>query len=424
MRHRSPTFLAIPVAAALLLAAVPALAADPMDQAKIQFNAGAQAYSAGKYAEAITAFEEAYNLVPPGNAKVRTPILFSLAQAERKQYYATNRAAEPLRRAVQHYQQYLAEKGTRTADATDALQELMPAYDKLQDKGPVAPVTASTTPEASKKARITIYVAVESGAKVAIDRGPLQDAPFIGELEPGRHHVRVVADGYFDVDQDILGEAGQRTTLEVPMQERPGQVSIETVRSGEVFIDGRYVANTPLGRPLDVPAGLHVVSVASNGAKLFSHEVMVERGKPTTVRAVFERSGQRTASWVLLGTGATALLFSGVATLVSLRQEGKAKDLLDAQSRRNLTQDELARYGSAANARDAWRNAAIVTASVGTGIALAGAGFYVFDKPGVQFVAPRGPRTTEPPPKPKRFDVELGAAMVPGGWGAQVQGTF
>src|SRR5580692_27350 len=72
----------------------------PVEHAQALFNVGAQAYAQGEFASAIEAFEEAYRASP------RPGILFSIAQAHRKQFYVA-RAPSNLRAAIKHYHAYL-----------------------------------------------------------------------------------------------------------------------------------------------------------------------------------------------------------------------------------------------------------------------------------------------------------------------------
>src|SRR6187399_1040248 len=109
MRRRS-------FAVVLVLASLAAPArADTMSDAKNFFKAGAAAYTAGDYLAAIQALDAAYRLTPlPG-------VAFSLAQAERRQYFVSREPAH-LVRAIELYRVYLKQvaSGGRRADATDA----------------------------------------------------------------------------------------------------------------------------------------------------------------------------------------------------------------------------------------------------------------------------------------------------------------
>src|SRR4051794_3084418 len=88
---------------------------EDLDRAKASFQAGATAYAAGEYLAAIQALESAYALTP------LPAIAFSLAQAERRQYFV---AHEPpyLLRALELYRRYLDQvpTGGRRAAALHA----------------------------------------------------------------------------------------------------------------------------------------------------------------------------------------------------------------------------------------------------------------------------------------------------------------
>jgi len=94
---------------------------NPLDKAREYFQAGAQAYAVGEFAAATQAFEQAYQLVP------RPAVLFSIAQAERKQYFLDHQP-EHLHKAIGPYKRYLDEEpqSGRKSDAVQALSELEP----------------------------------------------------------------------------------------------------------------------------------------------------------------------------------------------------------------------------------------------------------------------------------------------------------
>src|SRR4051812_6955024 len=108
------------VAWAALLAMLPTPAfaegSSDLERAKDSFKAGAAAYAAGDYLAAIQALDAAYQLTP------LPAIAFSLAQAERRQYFVDHARAH-LDRAISLFRQYIdvAPGGSRRADALDAL---------------------------------------------------------------------------------------------------------------------------------------------------------------------------------------------------------------------------------------------------------------------------------------------------------------
>ncbi len=387
--------------------------ASPVDQAKVQFNAGAQAYSAGRYDAAVAAFEDAYRLAP------KPQILFSLAQAERKNYFAGGkRDPHMLVRAVAHYEQYVKEvkEGARVPDAADALSELGPLAAKLEPSV-VAQQPANTV--TSTAARVTIYSPVE-GAKVSIDGGAFVDAPFIGEVTPGKHHVHVSAEGYGDATRDVVGEPGQRTTLDVPLEEKPADLVVDSDRALDVYVDGRAVGVAPSSVPFHVQPGAHVVSLIANGRKIDSHDVVLVHGKKHVVTAELQRSGQRTLSGVLLGAGAASVVAGVVTGAVSLSAESRAKKIRDASG--NITGTDLTDYQSSVKERDDFKTASVVTLSAGGGLLLTGVFLYFFDKP--ELIGAPPPKDNAAPPKKTNVDLALAPLLSPTVGGVVVGGRF
>ena len=102
--------------AATALAPSAASAEEDIEQAKALYNAGAQAYAATRYRDAVQSFEAAYRKAP------RPALLFSLAQAYRR-LYVVEQSPEALRAAIPNYRRYGAvPQGGRRADATEALR--------------------------------------------------------------------------------------------------------------------------------------------------------------------------------------------------------------------------------------------------------------------------------------------------------------
>src|SRR5512139_3732457 len=95
--------------------------ADDVAQAKTHFAVGARAYEERKFRVAIDAFEESYRLAP------RPAILFSIAQAYKRQYYE-GRTDRDLSQAIAYYRRYLKDEpnGKRAGEASAALGDLEP----------------------------------------------------------------------------------------------------------------------------------------------------------------------------------------------------------------------------------------------------------------------------------------------------------
>jgi hypothetical protein len=389
--------------------------AEEVDRARTFFNAGAQAYSAARYAEAVRSFEQAYELAP------RPQLLFSLAQAERKEFFAGNDASY-VRRAIQHYKAYLEQvpSGGRRSEATEAKADLESRLARLDPSQTAVPVAQ---PE-KRKARVTVYSSTV-GAQVSIDGGHAQELPYFGDLEPGKHRVRVFAEGYIDAEREVSGDKLVDQPVDLPLQERPCVVTVVLDSEADVLVDGRIVATAPVSRPIEVPPGPHVLSVAANGKKPFSQEVVLPRGKPFRFEPKLEKSGQRMVAYTMLGVGAVGIVSGVVFGLVSLGEESRAKNILNDREQGNIDADRLATYNRSIDRRDAFRNVSIVTLSGGAAFAAGGALLYVFDRPTIGVLPPRSIEPI-PPARPANQPIDLTASPIigPGTWGGSLTATF
>ncbi len=415
MRRKTAAF------AAWIFCTVPAYAmADTagIQQAKLFFDLGAQAYSAGRYSVAVQAFDQAFRLAP------RPAIAFSLAQAERKQYFV-GKDATLLRRAIEHYHAYLDQvpSGGRRSDATDAIGELEPIAQRMapgEGQGPAPAVQAPST-----------SIAVSSptqGAIASIDHGPPVPLPIMAEVKPGKHQVHLSAPGYIDADRDVTAVPGTPWPLEVALTERPALVTITTGASAEISIDGRAVGTTPLSQPLQLSSGTHLIVIARNGYKAYTRELTVERGQSAAVPVSFERSGQRVVSYLFLGAGVASLLTSGVFLGLTLSAQGQAKTIYDRGQSQNLTGLDLTNYASDVDARNTWRPVAAATLAGGLAAVAIGTILYTFDHPSVTGAAsqPREKQGPSPSAPARSHDMEMSAVPLvgPGLVGASLGGRF
>ncbi len=387
---------------------------DEVERARTFFSAGAQAYAAARYAEAVRSFEQAYELAP------RPQLLFSLAQAERKEFFAGNDASH-LRHAIQHYKAYLEQvpSGGRRSEATEAKADLEARLARLD---PAQAASGTAQPE-KRKARVTVYSAT-AGAQASIDGGPPQELPFFGDLAPGKHRVRVFAEGYVDGEREVSGDKPVDQPVDLPLKERPALLTVAFNGVADIYVDGRIVATAPVSRPIEVAPGPHVISLAANGKKPLSVEVVLPRGKPYLFEPKLETSGQRVVSYTLLGVGAVGIVTGAVFGALSLGQESRANNILDDSAKANITPNELSTYNKSIDRRDAYRTVSIVGLGAGAAFAAGGALLYFMDRPTISVVPPR---SVEPAPAPRTnqpTDLTASPILGPGIWGASMSARF
>ncbi|MBI5536401.1 MAG: PEGA domain-containing protein [Deltaproteobacteria bacterium] len=401
-----------------LCASAPLLAQEQVEQAKTYFNAGASAYEAGQFQAAAQAFEQAYKLAP------RPAILFSLAQAFRRQYYIDKRP-DNLRQAIATYRDYLAkvQQGGRRADAAQALAELEPiASRQTQDSAgaaPVAPIKPQTRLMISSQT---------SGATVILDKASAVPAPLISEVQPGKHHVTVRAPGYFDEDRDVAAAEGGVVAFDLALKEKPARLQFVGDSGAEISIDGRLAGTTPLATAIELPSGHHLITITKNGHKPLVSEMVLARDEGKTIEYALPSTGQRVASYGLLTGAALGVIAGGVFTGLSLSEQRKARDVTDAAAQGNILPSDAEAYDQARADRDRFRTAAAISFGSGLALGVTGLLLYAFDRPSVSAPPSRfeqkAPEPTQRPRDPASMEMSAAPFWAPGAAGVSFGGRF
>jgi len=412
MIERLRTPLAIALA---LFTACPALA-DDVAQAKAHFAIAARAYEANQFGVAIEAFEEAYRLAP------RPAILFSIAQAHRRRYFA-ERQNDDLLRAVDYYRRYLKDdpQGSRVGEALTALGDLEPLAARLGGE-PAAPAVEQPAAAKGSSARLLIAPSVK-GAVARVDGGAAIALPNRVEVAPGRHSVEIEATGYQPERREVEVGAGESFAIDVRLLQKPAFVQPPADAGVRVYVDGRFAATTPLAGPLEVPAGLHAISLARRGHDPVSFELELGPGESKPVDADFSPTTQRVTSYALFAVSGALLVGGGVFTGLALEEENTASDIEDRATSGNISFAERDEHEEAIERRDSYRNVAIGAFAGALATGTTAALLYVLDQPEPEVVPARAPSPREPAEKP---DLELGFAplIAPDLAGLGVWGTL
>lgn len=384
-----------------------------VERAKMLFNAGASTYASGQFKAAIQAFEEANRLYP------KPQILFSLAQARRRQYFL-DKNPEQLRRALKEYREYLDQvpEGGRRADAAQAVAELELVEARL---GVDARAATTITREPT---RILVRTTPED-ATVLIDGKPSKSGLAI-ETNAKRHRVRVTAAGYAPFERELPITESTLNPVDVVLEEKPALLTVVGDSGTQISIDGRPAGSTPLGAPIEVPSGVHLVVLTKNGHRPMSQEVEFTRDEKKRLDAKLAPTSQRIVSYgFFVGAGA-ALVTGGVFTAIALSKEGDAEGIRDRQSNEMITGSDADAYDRARSHRDDWARASYVAYGVAAGALATGLVLYLFDAPSLSGES----RAREQPKKPtapvQRDPMEMSFAPWAGPQlaGASIHGRF
>jgi hypothetical protein len=408
LRHGRSRALALLLVAAAALggASGQAWAADPTPEAlaKTYYDAGVQAYAAGRFSVAIEAFSEAHRLAD------KPTLLFSLAQAERREY-TVSRDTRTLRSAVAHFRRYLDEvkEGGRRADAVEALGEL----DAVAARVEAAAGDSASPDKAAPTSRILITTTTK-GATVLLDDVEHAETPVVERILPGKHVVRVTAPGYMDEVREVVTVEGAILPLEITLREKPSFLLVRAPVGAAVTIDGRLAGVAPLAGDIEVTAGAHAVSITKSGRVPHQERVVVALGQSVPVHVSLALTTQRVTSFAVLGGGAAALLAGTGLAIAALDAEGTARHVLSLTETSNLRQLDLDRYNDAVARRDGMTRASLGLFGAGALLGIAAGALYLFDD--------RDPPAARAPSEARRSQVSL--SFGPAGPGLGFTGTF
>lgn len=345
--------------------------ADDVEAAKTYFEAGRRAYEHDQYSIAAAAFEEAYRLSP------RPPVIFSLAQAQRQQYFIDRDPAR-LRRALVLFKEYveLVPSGGRHDHAAQHIVDLEAVLSRL----PQAPPTKKEDkPEVKTQLMITSRT---PNALAAIGTEEPAELPQIRDVVPGKHGVKVEADGFLTEALEATAVEGRLVVVDVSLKEKPAMIRVNAPDGSDVSLDGRLIGEAPLTAAVEVAAGRHFVAVTQRGSYGFARDLSLDRGQDLALEATLETTTQRNVSYTFLGTAGALMIAGAITGGVALAAEGRAKDI-DAQrtGRVGLSPEDLKDYNSAVNRRDAFAPPALMLLGVGATAAITGALLYFIDSP-------------------------------------------
>jgi len=293
----------------LLLLAAPARADDAaIALAKQRFAAGKAAYGEGRFKDAVALFNEANSLDP------HAELLYNVGQSYEK--------LDDVPNALRVFREYLRLL-PNAADRAVVEQKCRHFEDRLRTRG-VQQVTIMSSP---------------IGATVILDDRAVGQAPWTGEIAPGKHVAVLKSPGYADLTRDFELPPDRAMDVDVSLSRPTGPLPPTTgpgvpPATGPI---GSEPGTQPPQPPPDVPPPpRHVqpwtiatlaVGVAGMGAALgleFARRGAESAARSEQVQIPYTDDINRmvtyqTASRALVGVGAALTVAGGVLLLVDLK---------------------------------------------------------------------------------------------------------
>lgn len=402
----------------LIVLAASLLSTEAMAQPgkwRTYYESAKQAFTAGRYADAVRLLEEAHRLSD------QHALLYNIGKASQLQYIA-EKNVDALKKAVRAYRDYLEKvpEGSRRVEATEALGELEPQLPKDAPEAPVNPDDPygekKPAPKPEPPARRTGVVVTTSapGARIILDNNLPTGSPLVAETTPGMHTIIVQADGFIPAQRQVRIDAGVELALDIPLRVQPASISVKGPNGASVYVNGKHMGDLPLREPLAVEPGEHFIAVTQNGHLAFTQSLALPRGAGVHVAADLQTTPQRYASYAMFLTGAVGIIVGASLTAAAVNEEAEAQDLEDQRSNPGgVTVESADAFDDAVSSRDDFRTGAIVAFGASVGLLATGFFLYLLDEPEVATPPRRGPGPSNPG-VPGAPGLELGAAPIIG----------
>lgn len=282
---------------AVALAAEPALADEAKDEARAAFVLGASLVRETKWSEALAAFEKSFALVP------HPVTLFNVAACERALGKYTQARRTLLR--------------VRELDSGEVLaNEVRADVDAFLVEIAAVVVTVDVHLEPANA------VMMMDGRTIAEDAGRAPGASdFRLEIDPGAHVFVIQRSGYADIVQREQFAPGEKTKLDLVLEELPGRLHVSANRAGAaVAVEGLDVGIAPVD--LKRPSGRYHVVVRKAGYVTFDATAVVEAGGSTSLDAELAlEETPLTKRWWFWATAGAIVLGASAMTYLLTRPE-------------------------------------------------------------------------------------------------------
>lgn len=253
-------------------------------------QAGDDAMVALRYADALEAYERAYEIT-------RDPALL----------YNRGRAYEGLGNFPAALDQLEAFDAQATASLKSRVKKLPELLAKVRAR--VSVLTVRTR---------------EPGARVMVGDKRVGETPLTVKLSSGRATVEVSAEGFTTYRKEVDLPGGGATTLEADLEkkDRHGVLAVRTTPDGaSATLDGKLLGTTPLEVPLD--PGRVVVRLRHEGYVDADASAVIASGARQEIEVTLTREPGITSRW-WFWTAVGAVVVGGTVLTVALVRERKA----------------------------------------------------------------------------------------------------
>jgi len=131
-----------------------------------------------------------------------------------------------------------------------------------------------------------LWVGVLPWAEVRVDGDSIGTTPLQTpiELPPGEHLVELSHPGYPTISRTVNLESGGSDSVRVDFAKQSGYISLAVYPWAALYIDGKFVDNTPIPKPVILAPGRHLLQLKHPDYKNWQTYVDVEAGDTVSLK--------------------------------------------------------------------------------------------------------------------------------------------
>jgi len=106
------------------------------------------------------------------------------------------------------------------------------------------------------------------------------------ELPSGPHRIECRKPGYVTYRETVYITPGELSNRRIVLKKLQGWLSLSTMVGAEVYVDGKLVGITPLGKSLKLDTGTHLVTVKKAGFNVWNNEITVRADETLPLKII------------------------------------------------------------------------------------------------------------------------------------------
>lgn len=126
-----------------------------------------------------------------------------------------------------------------------------------------------------------LKVTAKPWAKIYVDDRYVETTPVAQSIKvpAGVHTVKLENPDFEVWQQTITFKPDQTHTIDVVLKKEDGYLKLTVKPWADVYIDGRFLETTPIGAPIKLPAGPHILKLINPSFEQFEQEIVILPGK-------------------------------------------------------------------------------------------------------------------------------------------------